>query len=188
MDTQTLSIHIRPTTAADIAAIDALLRAAFGPEQGAEIAELVFALLDDPSAQPCLSLAATAGPQILGYILFTRVTFTPDAPEISATILAPLAVDPTVQARGIGAQLIAEGRAQLLANGCDLIFVLGDPRYYTRHGFAPAGCQGLDAPYPIAPAHADAWMVQALRPNILGRIRGQLCCATALNDPKHWHE
>jgi putative acetyltransferase len=69
-----------------------------------------------------------------------------------------------------------------------LVFVLGHPDYYPRHGFEPAGPQGLDAPYPIPAAHEDAWMVLALRPGVIGKLRGRVVCADALDKPEYWRE
>lgn len=188
---------IHQTTNAETPAICDLIKAAFGGEQGSEVAQLTRDLLADPSAHPLLSLVATAqrteiGDPPLGHILFTHAKIhtsgAPSDPIPSAAILAPLAVRPDVQSQGIGGRLIAEGLARLTTAGVDLVFVLGHPGYYSKHGFVPAGNLGLDAPYPIPPEHADAWMVQALRPELLGRVQGQVACAEALDDPRHWRE
>ena len=87
-----------------------------------------------------------------------------------------------------GTALIAEGLRILAQDGVDLVFVLGHPGYYPRHGFEPAGRLGLNAPYPIPEIHADAWMVQALRPGLLGTLQGKVVCAQALDSPEHWRE
>ncbi|CAE7242442.1 yjhQ, partial [Symbiodinium pilosum] len=81
---------------------------------------------------------------------------------VQAVILAPLAVHPDFQSKGIGGQLIREGLRTVEAKGTGLAFVLGHPGYYPKHGFKPAGALGYDAPYPIEDKNADAWMVQAL--------------------------
>ena len=73
-------------------------------------------------------------------------------------------------------------------NGVDLVFVLGHPGYYPRHGFRTAGVLGFDAPYPIPAKDADAWMVQELRPGFIGKIKGPVACAAALDHPEHWRE
>jgi putative acetyltransferase len=65
---------------------------------------------------------------------------------------------------------------------------LGDPAYYRRFGFQPAGRQGLRAPYPLAREQADAWMVQALRPDLLGRKKGTVACCDTLMQPALWKE
>jgi len=150
--------------------------------------ELVNDLFSDATASPLLSLVAETDGMIVGHILFTRATLEPDVEDIRATILAPLAVSRDVQAQGIGASLIAEGIKQLAESGVDLVFVLGHPDYYPKHGFQPAGALGLEASYPIPPEHADAWMVQALREGVIGHVHGRVQCAAALDQPRHWQE
>jgi len=69
-----------------------------------------------------------------------------------------------------------------------MVFVLGHPAYYPRYGFKPAGHLGFEAPFSIPNEHADAWMVQALRPGIIDSFIGKVICADALNKPEHWRE
>lgn len=183
-----MTLLTRDAVTADAAAIAAVVHAAFGPAEGAEISELVTALMADPSAQPLLSLVTTHDDQVVGHVLFTHTRLEPAHTAARSAILAPLAVHPTQQGRGHGGQLIADGLMRLASAGTALVFVLGYPAYYSRHGFVPASPHGLAAPYPIPAEHADAWMVQALRPNILGQVRGQVRCAAALDDPRYWRE
>ncbi len=44
------------------------------------------------------------------------------------------------------------------------------------------------APYPIPEKNADAWMVQAPRPGIIGTVTGNVVCCKALDKPEHWRE
>jgi len=180
-----INLQLRKALKSDGPSISAIAIAAFGDREGPEISELIANLLKDPTAQPLLSLVAAANDLVVGHILFTAVQI-PAQPN--AAILAPLAVHPDYQNQGIGGQLIKTGLQQLQASGTELVFVLGHPGYYPRHGFSAAGIQGFSAPYPIPPEHADAWMVQALCPGIIGQVRGQVVCANALNDPKYWQE
>lgn len=178
----------RSATSSDLPAIRACIAAAFGAEEGPEIAALVSTLLADPTAEPVLSLVAESGGVITGHVLFTAVRIDGAGKSIRASILAPLCVHPEHQGAGIGGSLIDEGLRELEKAGCDLVFVLGHPGFYPRHGFTPAGTHGLDAPYPIAPENADAWMVRELRPGVLGTIRGTAVCADALMDGNYWEE
>ena len=162
--------------------------AAFGPDEGPIIERLVSDLLDDPTAQPLLSVLAVEGDRPLGHILFTRVELGGQATPIKSSILCPLAVAPEAQSRGIGSQLVRTGLARLRESGTELVFVLGHPGYYPRFGFEPAGAYRLHAPYPIPEKNADAWMVQALQPGILGQVEGTLSCAEALRRPEYWVE
>jgi putative acetyltransferase len=178
-------LTIREATERDMPAVLAVHRGAFGRD---EEARLVRALVDDPSARPYLSLVALAGDRVLGHILFTRAVLRNAPRTVSASLLAPLAVEPDAQGRGIGGRLIGDGLARLSEAGTELVFVLGWPDYYTRFGFTPAGSQGFAAPYPIPQKDADAWMVLALRENVLGTLQGRVVCANALDKPEYWKE
>ena len=180
------AVTVREATVGDAGAIDATVRAAFGADGGDEIAALVEALLADPTAQPLLSLVATAGADVIGHVLFTPVSVA--AAPVPASILAPLSVHPAWQRQGVGGRLINEGLSRLAAAGVVFVFVLGHPDYYPRYGFRPAGAQGLEAPYRIAPEQAGAWMVQVLDPARAAGITGTVACAAALDDPRHWQE
>jgi len=181
-------VNIREATALDLNAVLDVETRAFGDEQGPEIADLVAALLSDPTAEPVLSLLAEEDGRAVGHILFTRSDIRGCRNAVSAAILAPLAIVPEMQGQGIGGRLIAEGLQRLAASGVDLVFVLGYPEYYPRHGFRPAGDQGFEAPYPIPAVHAAAWMVQALHPGVIDSASGTVTCADALNRPEHWRE
>lgn len=161
---------------------------AFGPEKGPIIAKLVLDLLSDATAMPILSLVAEENIQLIGHILFTKVSISPQDQPISAQILAPLAVIPGIQNTGIGIKLIEKGLDRLKETGVDMVFVLGHPDYYPKAGFAPAGIQGFEAPYPIPEEHAGAWMVQELKEGILDSINGKVICSDVLNQPEHWRE
>lgn len=180
-------MQIRETNRSDTDTIYKIHEAAFGQDKGTEVATLAVDLLTDKTALPLWSLMAEDETGPVGHILFTTVSIDPFS-DLSAQILAPLAVMPAVQKEGVGGQLIQQGLHLLAQNGVELVFVLGHPEYYPRHGFRTAGVLGFDAPYPIPEIHADAWMVQALKPGIIGRVKGQVQCADVLNHPHHWQE
>ncbi len=144
------------------------------------------ALLEDPSARPLLSLVARDGGRPVGHILFTSVTLTGTQDGSPMAILAPLAVVPDAQRLGIGGALIERGVEILRHRGVDLVFVLGHPDYYPRHGFEPAGRHGLEPPFPVRPD--EAWMVRALRPMVLDTVSGTIECADELSKPEYWRE
>lgn len=176
-------MHIRVTDETDLEAILAVERAAFG---GEDVAALTRDLLHDPSAEPILSLLALEGDKPVGHVLFTRARVG-DAVTPTA-ILAPLAVVPKAQRRGVGSALVANGLAMLKRSGVELVLVLGHPEYYPRHGFAPAARFGYRAPYPIPDKDADAWMAMTLADGAPAVPPGQVVCATSLMRPEHWRE
>lgn len=158
-------------------------RVSFGQE---DEAALVAALIADPSAQPHLSLLAVSEAGPVGHVLFTAAAIGDRRRSPRAAMLAPLAVLPDAQRKGIGGALIEEGARRLAATGVSLLFVLGHPGYYTRHGFVPATPYGLLAPYPIVPQ--EAWMVRPLVPGVLGTVSGKVSCAECLDKPEYWRE
>lgn len=178
-------MHLREATDSDLNVVLLLERLAFGQDNEAE---LVRALLRDPSAKPILSLIAFKEDKAVGHILFTRARLAKTQHTASISILAPLAIVPDFQKKGIGGKLIERGLHLLSKSGVDLVFVLGHPEYYPRYGFRPAGNHGFEAPYYIPDEHADAWMVQALRPGVIGSVSGSIMCADALNKPEYWRE
>lgn len=179
-------MEIRKATESDRKEILNIHNQAFGKDKGPVIAKLVNDLLDDETAMPILSLVAVENNKLIGHILYTKAII-PKTP-LSAQILAPLAILPEGQNKGVGEKLINEGLKILKESGVELVFVLGHPSYYPRCGFAPSGEQGFEAPYPIPEEHAAAWMVQELNGNALGIVNGKVQCSNVLNQPQHWRE
>lgn len=175
---------IREAVDSDLDEVLSVERAAFGSD---EEANLVRDLMDDKSARPILSLLAFEDGRAVGHILFTKARLEPRAP-LSIVLLAPLAVIPDAQRRGIGGKLIEQGLRMLSETGVDLVFVLGHPQYYQRFGFQPAGKLGFDATYPILEKNADAWMLVELRPGTAYAEGGKVLSADKLNKPEYWLE
>lgn len=181
------TVQIRVSRDPDRDAIFAVQRSAFGDDEGPVIARLVEEMLDDPSGEPILSLVAELDDEFVGHVLFTSVEIEPSK-QVSARILAPLAVTRDHHAQGIGTRLVQEGFKRLTEAGVELVFVLGYPDYYSRFGFVPAGVRGFHAPYPILPKNADAWMVKELTPGAITTHEGTIRCSNALDHAQYWQE
>lgn len=156
---------VRLETPADVAAIYRVNEAAFGrPNE----ANLVNALRT--AADPVLSLVATVQDQVVGHLFFSPVAIVParePAPKVLG--LAPLAVMPDHQRRGVGSQLVQQGLAECRRLGFDAIVVLGDPCYYQRFGFVPAKQYGLTCEYSVPD---DAFQAVELSQGSLQSCRG----------------
>lgn len=138
---------IRPETSRDTAAIRAVIESAFA---GTSEADLVDLLRRD--AKPFVSLVAEEEGRIVGHICFSPVTIE-NTESPGAIGLAPLAVVPDLQNRGIGSQLVRAGLEECRRQRHTLVVVLGHPDYYPRFGFVPAHTVGLSCEYDVPANH-----------------------------------
>ena len=105
--------------------------------------------------------------EIAGHILFTEVTLDPPRAVRDTIALAPVAVRPDLQGRGIGSALIEEGLRRCAKLGYGAAVVLGHPSYYPRFGFLPAHRFGLRCELPAPP---EAFMALELVPGALDAV------------------
>jgi len=126
-----MTIEIRKEEPGDQDAIHHLNLAAFdnGPE-----ATLIGKLR--AACKAYLSFVAVEENAVVGHILFTPVTV--DGSSAVGMGLAPMAVLPSHQRKGIGSQLVRIGLEHLRQARCPFVVVLGHPAYYPRFGFGPA--------------------------------------------------
>ena len=85
-----------------------------------------------------VSLVAEDDGAIVGHVLCSAVSIDPPDSRWNALGLAPIAVLPENQRKGIGRRLIQEGLKKCKQAGYDVVVVLGDPAYYARFGFRRA--------------------------------------------------
>lgn len=123
--------HLAETTPADIETIWRIHCDAFGYDKEARLAEQ---LLDDPAAEPRISLLAFHSGKPVAHILFTRSSFRGRDEPGMIHILASLAVMREYQRQGVGGVLIREGLKRLKAMGALAVFVLGHKEYYPKYG------------------------------------------------------
>lgn len=169
-------INIRESEPADAASIMALYPRAFPDE---DLRPVVKALLEDGAA--AISLVGVIGTALAGHVIFTFCGV--DDGEKNAALLAPLAVDPSVQRQGAGGALVRHGLKMLEERGVADVFVLGDPAYYGRFGFAPE--TAIAPPYPMPAQWLDAW--QSIRAsNASTTQHGKLAVPPPWRDPALW--
>jgi putative acetyltransferase len=138
---------------------------AFG---GPDEADLVDKLRADGHA--LISLVAELDAGLVGHILFSRMWIRSQAGAlVSAVALAPMAVLPEHQRKGIGGRLVRYGLELLRGRGEKIAIVVGHPDYYPRFGFSTEKAQSLESPFP-----AEAFMAIELSTGALDGVQGSV--------------
>ena len=128
---------IREEDPADTAAVRAIVQKAFGRPDEARLVERLRA-----DGDTVLAAVAVSNEIIVGYVMLSKMM----AP-FRAVGLAPVAVLPKCQRRGIATQLIRWALQWVEQHGWEGVFVLGDPSFYRRFGFDPETAAGFETPY-----------------------------------------
>lgn len=150
-------ILIRAAEQEDFLNIAAVNRAAFG--RGDE-AELVDRLRRD--GEDVIELVALERGEISGHIMFSRLPVVSPDKTLDTAALAPMAVRPDRQKRGIGAALVNAGIEACRDRHIPAIVVLGHPEYYPRFGFSAEAAAHLKSPFT-----GPAFMALELMPGAL---------------------
>jgi putative acetyltransferase len=143
--------------------------AAFGRR---DEADLVDALRDEGAT--IASLVAEIDGHAVGHVLFSRMWIETASERIPAVALAPVAVLPEHQRRGMGGKLIERGLDVLRGADEQIVIVLGEPEYYSRIGFSTEKARCLASPFP-----PEAYMALELRAGALDGVRGKVRYAAA---------
>jgi putative acetyltransferase len=160
---------IRLETERDRGAIHAVNSAAFRRADEAD-------LLDNLRAEGAVlaSIVAELDGRVVGHVLFSRMFIETADGSVAAVALAPVAVLPEHQRRGIGGKLVRHGLELLRRRGERIVTVLGWPEYYPRFGFAVEKAAALESPFP-----REAYMALELAPGALEGVRGKVKYAAA---------
>jgi len=151
---------LRPEMDDDLAAVDALLKAAFKTADEARLVRVLRA-----QGKLTQSWVAESAGHIVGHLSCSTpgISTAPTPGSESCTpessnsninsgvyeAIAPVCVAPQHQGRGIGSALIRQAIRTAEAAGVDAVFVLGKPGYYKRFGFEPASKRGIGNPFGV---------------------------------------
>jgi putative acetyltransferase len=134
---------IRCECVSEAQAIAAVHEAAFPTSAEARLVERL-----RDAGRATISLVAECEGAIAGHVLFSPVSIGEHpGPPRRFLGLAPVAVLPGFQRRGIGSALIRAGLEEAKRLGAALAVVLGEPHYYARFGFERASDFGLGNQY-----------------------------------------
>lgn len=159
------TITIRPEEPEDAATVITINDRAFGGPDESRLVEAV----KQSGRRRVISLVACFDGTPVGHIFFSPIQIQAEGPTIATLALAPMAVLPEFQRRGIGTRLVETGLEQCASQGCQVVVVVGHPTFYNRFGFGPASGMGLRSVYSSA---GDAFMAVELSKGVLAGRTG----------------
>ena len=158
-------VVVRQEINSDIKDVYRLYKVAFGQKNEAD---LVNQLRQNEAFIPELSLVAQDHEKVVGHIFFTKIVIRgEDGKENDSLALAPMAVRPDYQKRGIGGQMIRKGLAKARELGFKSVIVLGHEHYSPNFGFVPVDKWHFKAPIDIP---ANSYMGLELYTNALKEV------------------
>lgn len=147
-----MEVRIRQEKAEDHNAVFDLVKKAFETEQLSDHKEqfLVERLRKSVAFVPELSLVAELENKIVGYILLTKIKIKNDKDIFASLALAPVAVHPAYQGRGIGGRLIEQAHEIAKEKGYTSIVLLGHEKYYPKFGYQQADKFAIKLPFNVS--------------------------------------
>ncbi|MCP3662227.1 MAG: N-acetyltransferase [Gammaproteobacteria bacterium] len=152
-----------------------------GQAEGLLIGGLVYDLVKSTDSQDIYGFVAIENNQIIGTIIFTRMTFESDD---NAFLLSPVAILTNHQGKGVGQKLIKFGIQRLKEKGVKLVFTYGDPDFYSKVGFRHISEKIAKAPLELT--QPEGWLCQSLVGDEIEPISGSSYCVEALNNSEYW--
>lgn len=153
-----------------------------GADEGRLIGSLVSDMIATVTEDDIRVFSCLEDGQLAGCIVFTRMRFDGDARTVF--VLAPVAVAPERQRRGVGRSLLTFGLDELRKAGVDVALTYGDPAYYARVGFRRITPEEVPPPRPLAYPHG--WLGQSLTDRPLAPLKGPSHCVGPLDRPEYW--
>lgn len=168
-----MEINIRQEALSDHPIVFDLIEQAFRNEMMSDKKEqfLVERLRKSDSFIPELSIVATTSNKIVGYILLTKIIIETNSESITSLALAPVAVLPAFQKKGIGRRLIEEAHRSAKELGYKSVILLGHENYYPKFGYQPLHHFNVSLPFE---APKENCMAIELVPNSLKNIAGKV--------------
>lgn len=148
-----MTVWIRQEKIEDIPLIHHLIGQAFESVLESDHKEqfLVDRLRGSETFVPQLSLVAeTDNGMIVGYILLTEVGIVSQNSTVVSLAVAPLAVHPEFQGKGIGGMLLKEAHKRAAMLGYGTAVLLGHKDYYPRFGYHKATDFGVEFPFDVS--------------------------------------
>ena len=169
-----------------VALVTSVFAEAESEVEGALVGKLTRDLVEKTDAHDLYGFVAVeekqvVDSQIIGSILFSRLTFEDD---LEAFILSPVAIHSDYQNQGIGQALIKHGLSELKKKGVSVVMTYGNPAFYQKVGFRSVSPKAIIPPYNLS--RPQGWIGQCLSDDSIQELSGKCSCVEVLSNPKYW--
>ena len=175
-------MKIREANINDSDAIKRLYLKAFDHFEAELVSDLAVNFLQEESVIKTISLVSIENDVIIGHVAFSPV-FLESTNQHFGYILAPLAVLPSHQKKGIGTTIVKHGLRSISSLGAFIVFVYGDPQYYSRFGFKIDLAGNFTPPYKLQ--YPEGLQALGLNSPVIAET-GKFKCVKSLNEPTLW--
>lgn len=147
----TTSIYIRQEKQEDRSYVFKIIEEAFKNMEYTDHKEqfLVERLRKSQAFIPELSLVAVLEKKVVGYILLSKIKIKNTTTEYNSLAVAPVAVLPEYQNRGIGGLLLKAAHERAKALGFKSAVLLGHAVYYPKFGYKQASTFNIKLPFEV---------------------------------------
>lgn len=167
-------MNIRSENQTDYQTIAQIHQLAFGQKDEAYLVEKIRV---SPYYIPELSLIAEVDNSVVAHLMLSYIHLV-NQQTFQVIGLAPIAVNPNSQKKGIGSALLNHALNKANTLGEVLVVVLGHPEFYSRFGFKPSINFGIQSPFPVP---SENFMVKPLS-NYLSKYKGKVIYPEAFHN------
>lgn len=140
--------------------------------------ELVNRIRKSEAFIPELSLVAV-DKEVVGHVLLSKIKIVDGDKSVESLALAPVAVSPNHQKKGIGSLLISHALKKAKELGYQSVIVLGHKDYYPKFGFKLASLWNIRAPFEVPD---EVFMAMELTDHVLRDIQGVVQYSKAFSE------
>ncbi|MEK4299640.1 N-acetyltransferase [Oceanobacillus sp. FSL W8-0428] len=177
-----MNISLRQEQPEDYHHTEILIEQAFRNEEMSDKQEhfLVQRIRRSDAFIPELSIVAVnQQDEIIGQILFSKISIKNQEQTTESLALAPISVHSDYQKQGIGSMLMNKGLKKAKEAGYNSVIVLGHPDYYPHFGFKLASLWGIEAPFDVPD---EAFMALELEKDAFKNVIGVVQYSEAFSE------
>lgn len=153
-----------------------------GESEGILIGQLVHKFLSHTQPKDFRAFFLQSNHDLIAGAFFTRIRFEKD--PLKVFLMAPVAVHPEYQGKGLGQKLIRQAHDALKQEGVMLCLSYGDIRFYSKVGYQVISEEQITAPLPLS--YPEGWIACALNGTRIPTIAGKSFCVEEINDQCYW--